>query len=126
MFALRDLTQGEGIVDFVNSYLFVALIGGLVGLAGLITALGVPIFATWRLQRHNLLIPSNGRPAAFAFSVATSVVVMLAFTSLGGRTTTMLVVVLALMSAVLNEAAKLRWQRPIANTDKSVAVLEPT
>ena len=124
MFALRDLTQGEGIVDFVNSYLFVSLIGGLVGLTVLITALGVPMLATWRLRRRILFMRTNGSAAAFAFSVASSVVVMLGFTSLGGRTTTMLIVVVALMSIVLNEAAKLRLKRPADKTDQPVAIPE--
>ncbi len=46
--AMRDLVQGQGIIDFVNSHLFVALGSGLIGFAVWIMIWGVPFAATWR------------------------------------------------------------------------------
>jgi O-antigen ligase len=94
--ALSDITQGEGLVDFVNSYLFVALISGAVGLLlyGLTMLLPLVHMLVNRARyasAQNLLSSK-----AAVFGAITAMAVMLGFTSLGGRTTIMLVILLAL------------------------------
>ena len=45
MLNLSDLVQGQGIVDLVNTYLWIYLIAGLIGLAGVVG------FASWVMIR---------------------------------------------------------------------------
>ncbi|MEG3123310.1 O-antigen ligase family protein [Sphingomonas sp. GB1N7] len=46
--AMAQLVQGQGIVDFVNGHLYVALGSGLIGFAIWIMIWGTPLMATWR------------------------------------------------------------------------------
>lgn len=46
--AMSDLIQGQGIVDFVNAHLYVALTSGLVGFAVWLLVWGTPLAATWK------------------------------------------------------------------------------
>jgi O-antigen ligase len=66
---LRDLTQGEGIVDFVNTYLFYALTTGLVGLFVLLTCFVIPAV---RLQKggHKRSSKDQGLERMRAFALA--------------------------------------------------------
>jgi hypothetical protein len=46
--AMNDLVQGQGIVDFVNAHLYVALASGLVGFAVWLLIWGTPFAATFK------------------------------------------------------------------------------
>lgn len=78
---LSDLRQGEGIVDFVNTYIWILLIGGSVG-----ALLFFGTFA-WFLVRLVPLrrVSESVVPASFAFAALVMPLEMLFFTSFGGR-----------------------------------------
>ena len=99
-YALRDMVQGEGFVDFVNSYIFILLLSGLIGLAMFALALLSPIRALLKVRKR---VPVD-ELAAISFVIAAlgAVVIMIAFTSLGGRTNTAIVMLLGLSGGLLN------------------------
>jgi hypothetical protein len=79
--SMKDMVQGEGIIDFVNTYLYVALFAGIIGLALFCITFIMPI---WRLTsiRTRLAPGSADRDVAgFCVAVLGSAAVMLAFTS---------------------------------------------
>jgi len=81
---LEDLKQGEGIVDFVNTYLWMGLIAGVIGVMILLAAFLYFLGSIWRNQRR--MIDTAADPtAAFTFSCIVMVMEMLFFTSFGGR-----------------------------------------
>ena len=99
-YALRDMVQGEGFVDFVNSYLYVLLLSGLIGLAMFALALLSPIRALLNVRKR---VPLDERAAiSFVIAALGAVVIMIAFTSLGGRTNTAIVMLLGLSGGLLN------------------------
>lgn len=82
---LSDIRQGEGIVDFVNTYIWLLLISGVVG-----TALFLGTFLYFMLQalkyrRPVADLPGNVAAAAFVFVGLAMPMEMLFFTSFGGR-----------------------------------------
>lgn len=81
---LAELTQGEGIIDFVNTYLWIGLIGGAMGLAIFIGNFVDPLAGLWRRRRALRRTPGEG-PAAFVFGCLAMLGEMLFFTSFGGR-----------------------------------------
>lgn len=102
---LSDLRQGEGIVDFVNTYVFIGLASGFVGLAIFIGAFAFYLIQLWRRRgvwRRGG--PAQMRSAAFAFGALGTPMQMLFFTSLGGRCQVFLIVFFALAAAVLRIA----------------------
>lgn len=50
-FQMRDLRQGEGIIDFVNGYLAIALFSGLTGLALFAGGIAAQAIASYRARR---------------------------------------------------------------------------
>lgn len=68
--ALGDMVQGEGIVDFVNVYLFVALSAGLVGLGMFLSSFAV--LAAWLGKIRSTLRRSAEFREPLAFVVATA------------------------------------------------------
>ena len=85
LFALDDMKQGEGIVDFVNTYLWIMLTAG---------ALGVLLFAgtfiyflsrLFPLRRPIPDFPASVTVATFAFGALIMPFEMLFFTSFGGK-----------------------------------------
>ncbi|WP_118857255.1 O-antigen ligase family protein [Sphingomonas mesophila] len=78
---MSDLIQGEGIVDFVNSYLYFALLVGSVGLVMFVAFFVIPSARIW-LARQNLERGSlELDAAAFCFGTIASAAVMFALTS---------------------------------------------
>jgi O-Antigen ligase len=78
---MQDLVQGEGIVDFVNTYLYFALFAGVVGLALFCLTFAVPM---WRLTtiRSRLSPGSADRDVAgFCVALLGSATVMLVSSS---------------------------------------------
>ena len=101
-FALRDLIQGEGIVDFVNVYLYVALVSGLIGLIVFVSVIVSPMVPLWGLRSNRLVAPRDQQQMAFVFSGLSAMMVMFTVTSLGGRATALLSVMMALSAVIMN------------------------
>ena len=82
---MEDMRQGEGIIDFVNSYLYFGLALGAIGVLLFCIVLYYPAARLYlqraRLNRH---IPT-GTFAGFAFGSLIAAGVMLAFTSIPQR-----------------------------------------
>jgi O-antigen ligase len=85
MASLIDLKQGEGIIDFVNTYLFILLTTGFIGLVAFVTAIFTSIIHLimnnkfFKVYKIDLLSSTS----AIIFSIS----MMIIFTSLVGRTT---------------------------------------
>ncbi len=101
LFSLRDLTQGEGIVDIVNSYLYISLIAGLTGLVVFIISLLAPVLFLLS-SRSSLQADERLRQNAFVFGGMVSAMSMLSATSIGGRNTWMIVAMMAFTAATRN------------------------
>lgn len=99
-YALRDLVQGEGIVDFVNSYLSTLLTTGLVGLFLFVFALFAPLPAMFRLGQS--LSIQDRAASAFVIAALSSIIVEIAFTALGGRTISAICILIGLSGSLLN------------------------
>ncbi len=103
---LQDLTQGEGIVDFVNHLLYVALIAGIPGLLIFVGAFAAAALQVWFRR--------GVRPTkafAFVFVGAVLPIVMLGFTSLGGRPAVLVIMFVGLAAAV--SRSKIHRQAPV-------------
>lgn len=80
---MEDLRQGEGIIDYVNSYLFSALLGGVAGLFVIISIfLVVPINIFEFLRKRNFHDPSG--MGSFLFCTSVSIIQMSFFTWIFG------------------------------------------
>jgi hypothetical protein len=81
---LADLRQGEGIIDFVNTYIYVMLVSGAVGLAIFLFAFGFYLRCSWaaRGPMHRV---GGTELAAFTVAGVATPMEMLFFTSFGGR-----------------------------------------
>lgn len=104
---LDDMRQGEGIVDFVNAHLFIALLTGGIGLAIFNGTILFYLGHVWRARRH--LIGGRDiylRTAAFSFAALATPVQMLFFTSLGGRVQVFLFVFFAFAVAAGRRVAQ--------------------
>lgn len=97
---MEDMRQGEGIIDFVNSYVFVALISGAIGLAIFVGAfIGVGGLLWLRRPTLRRVAAADG-PVTFVFAALVSAMAMLAFTSFGGRSAVFLFLFLAFAAAI--------------------------
>jgi O-antigen ligase len=124
LFSLRDLVQGEGMVDFVNTYLYVALITGLIGMIVFMVNLVWPFVPLWSL-RTKRAIPRVDQPQiAFVFSAATAMIVMLSVQSLTGRIVVMIVVLMAMSASALNFHRSL-VRRPAPSQGRQPVDAEP-
>ncbi|TCM20821.1 O-antigen ligase-like membrane protein [Novosphingobium sp. PhB165] len=87
-YILADMRQGEGIIDFVNSYLWVTLVSGVAGLSIFVGAFLSPLIGLWK-RRRDLAAPDidplASQACAFAFTCLVMLMVMFAFTSFGSR-----------------------------------------
>ncbi|NJR77959.1 O-antigen ligase family protein [Sphingomonas corticis] len=105
---LADLRQGEGIVDFVNTYIYFALIGGAIGLAVFVGAFAAYLLHLWRCR------PRGGPDADAMAAVFAGLVMpmeMLVFTSFGGRPEMFVFVFFALATAIAARHAAERRRR---------------
>lgn len=78
---MQDMVQGEGIVDFVNSYLYFMLFSGAIGAFFFCLAFIIPM---WRLSLIRKRLPplsAEREVAGFCAALLGSSAVMLAFTS---------------------------------------------
>lgn len=92
-YALRDMVQGEGIVDLVNQYLAVLLFSGLVGLIPFVAAMAFPSLILWRARAN---VRDRGiLEIAFVGGALGSIIVMLSVMPLMGRSSMTLSILLA-------------------------------
>lgn len=103
---MQDLRQGEGIVDFVNTYLWVALLSGLMGLIPFVAAFATRLINLWRIRPRLRRAGFASDPAAFAFAALVAPVAMLIFTSFGGRIAIFTFVGFAIGTAILSAVAR--------------------
>lgn len=96
---MHDMMQGEGIVDFVNSYLFVALISGLTGLLVFVTAIAAQAGIAWSSRRRWRRWSAHRAASGFGPAALAAVSSMLTATSLVGSTAAMLSVAFAMITA---------------------------
>lgn len=80
---LRDLTQGQGIVDFVNGYLYIALLTGFVGLAAFVLLILLPL-GQLLATRRRMIAADDIASAAFCFGALATIAIQLFFTAFGG------------------------------------------
>jgi O-antigen ligase len=91
--AMSDMLQGEGIVDFVNSYLYFALMGGIVGVLLFIATLLWPL-ARVVLMRPQLAPGSAKRDmGAFCAASIAAAAAMFAFTSFLPRSSILFIMI---------------------------------
>ncbi|WP_337192503.1 O-antigen ligase family protein [Novosphingobium silvae] len=81
---LNDMRQGEGIIDYVNSYLWFGLVAGLPGLLVFVANLFSPLAMLWS-RRWTLVEIDAYAPAAFVFGCVAMLGMTLVFTSFGLR-----------------------------------------
>lgn len=82
-----DMKQGEHIIDFVNMYLYVTLLSGILGLIVFIGVMCYPLFAPLKAMRNaggdaNIV---RREAAGYIFAMATVNLQMLFFTFFAGR-----------------------------------------
>lgn len=95
---LADMRQGEGIIDFVNTYLYVLLLSGIIGLIAFALGMFIPILVMWIKSAKYREIRNQPMPVIAA--LLGSLMVMLVFTSLSGRTTMGLGILLGAAAAL--------------------------
>lgn len=116
---MEDMTQGEHIIDFVNSYIYVVLLSGLFGLILFLSIISYGIFVTVSSVSRILKSGDNGiaRDAmSFIYGMSVNLVQMLFFTFFGGRITVMLFMMVGLAGCIarLRPAAATRQRSPVA------------
>ncbi|MFT3967651.1 MAG: O-antigen ligase family protein [Sphingobium sp.] len=84
-YRLAELRQGEGIIDFVNSYIWIMLISGTVGLAIFVGAFLYYAGSLWTARRGAGTSHDGREAATFLFASLCMMQEMLFFTSFGTR-----------------------------------------
>lgn len=118
---LADLVQGEGIVDFVNTYLWIALISGLIGLfifIGAFIYFLVKIATTGRFKGRRRRDVEAG---VFAFATIAMFMEMFFFTSFGTLPAVFAFVLFGFAAAFIRQQQPVRRARrratePVAET----------
>lgn len=100
---MSSLIQGEHIIDLVNSYLNIFLVGGIIGLLGFLVPILLTFVKLW--QRRDLRRDADGRmfQACLAGAIA-GILTALIFTSLQERNPFWLIMMLASAKIVLRPA----------------------
>ena len=114
LYKLRDMRQGEGIVDFVNAYIYIALISGLVGLALIVGAWLFQSYSGWNL-RNRFKRGEDRSAAAFGFAAIMSMMLMFTGTAISGRNTGMLAVAMGLITALATSRERSARPAPQVN-----------
>ncbi len=125
---LRDLVQGEGIIDFVNAYIWIMLIAGI---GGLIIFTGAFVYFLGRIFRTGRFAGPQKRDVeagVFIFAALLMLMEMLFFTSFGTRPAIYLFALFGFAAAYLRlqrkpEAAPLD---PQVKSAPELLVLPPT
>lgn len=111
-FAMRDMTQGEGIIDFVNTFLYMGLIAGIPGFLAFVYMLVSPMFGLWfakgSFARRHFAAFRRTSSASAIFGGLAAMAVMLSVTALVNRTTTLTMVLIGLAAVVMNTMGSAR------------------
>ncbi|MBO9623891.1 MAG: O-antigen ligase family protein [Sphingomonas sp.] len=99
---LHDLRQGEGIVDFVNTYVWILLIAGVVGALIFIGAFLYFLYHMAKYRRPDPEVPGGAIVASFVFAGLIMPMEMLFFTSFGGRPSFFVFVLFGYAAALIN------------------------
>lgn len=81
---LDDMRQGEGIIDYVNTFLWFALVSGIIGLVIFVWNLAAPLMYLWRMRRTEVML-GTGASAAFVFGSLAALGATLFFTFFATR-----------------------------------------
>lgn len=114
---MEDLRQGEGIIDFVNSYLYFALATGFFGFIAFCIVLLLPMIYLFAQTRQMNKTPATGAFAAAAFASILSASAMLAFTSIPQQP---IIITLSLTGAALGMRPPKRSVRTGAKVDSDL------
>ncbi len=98
---LADLRQGEGIIDFVNTYIWILLMTGIGGLAIFLAPFLFYMRAIWRLRRTVLGTHEMREAATFLFACLAMTLEMLFFNSFGTRPAVFVFLLFGLSTAFL-------------------------
>ena len=124
-FRLSDLVQGEGIIDFVNAYVWIMLIagiGGLVVFAGSYVYFMYKIVRTGRLKgRRNL----DANAGAFAVAVIAMMMEMFFFTSFGTRPAVFLFILYGFSAAFLRQQTEARRAHRLSHASSAEPEAKP-
>jgi len=113
---LQDLTQGEQIIDFVNTYLNIFLVSGIIGLGAFLIALGLVFLPLLKPIRRNRRSPEE-MARAFTLAVLAGLVAQLVGTSFVERVPFMLAIALA-CSRVIRTSTNRRAITPAASENR--------
>ena len=112
---MQDMVQGEGMVDFVNSYLYFALFAGAIGLVIFCISFLVPMFRLVAVRRTLPPGSIEREIAGFCLAVLVSAAVMIAFTSYLRRPSVMWLAA-ASMGLIVSRPRRFRSARPASQT----------
>jgi O-antigen ligase len=99
---LDDMRQGEGIIDFVNTYIYFALVSGIIGLIVFVVSFLTYLMLLWRDRRFVRANDPDGEAIALVFAGLVMPMEMLVFTSFGGRPEIFVFVFFAFASAIVS------------------------
>lgn len=122
---LVDLVQGEGIIDFVNTYIWIMLISGI---GGLFVFVGAYVYFMYKIVRTGRLKGRNSRDAnagAFAFAVIAMMMEMFFFTSFGTRPAAFLFVMFGFSTAFIRLQLETRRADAVARMRLPEPVIAP-
>ena len=97
--SLEDLRQGEHIIDFVNTYIYVLLLSGGIGLIIFISMLAYGVYVPTKLSRLNLahrMDSSSVDMLSYIYAMSLVMLQMLFFTFFGGRITVLIFTMIGL------------------------------
>lgn len=105
--SMADIRQGEHIIDFVNMYIYVGLLSGIIGFVLFVTILSYGVFAPLKAvaDRVSGADPLRQEGAGYIFAVSVVTMGALFFTFCGGRIELMVMVFIGLAGCIGRMAA---------------------
>ncbi|KXU32642.1 hypothetical protein A0J57_08800 [Sphingobium sp. 22B] len=118
---LHDLRQGEGIIDFVNTYIWIMLISGGIGLILFVGAFFRYMMGLYRCRKPTGRDRSDREVAAFLFCCLAMTMEMLFFTSFGTRPAVFIFVLFGFAATYLKISGEPFRRRPARPVRAAVA-----
>jgi O-antigen ligase len=119
---MQDLRQGEGLIDFVNTYLYMAIFAGIVGLTLLTTAMIYPQALLWGHRNSALSLPIYREVAPFLAGSTLSASTQFFFTAFTGGHLRLVLLMFGLggvvCSQIIRERRKQRMNAAPAVSDQ--------
>jgi hypothetical protein len=109
---MNDLVQGEGLVDFVNTYLYIALFAGGIGLLLFCASFILPMARLVQIRRVLPPESADREVAGFCLALLGSAAVMLAFTAYAQRPS-ILFLVAASLAMMIRVPGRASAKKPI-------------